>query len=58
MSNKEIDFSLSYEYDNTVEKVYYWKTGQNYYKQSEFKARAKRISECEYITAYEVFHNL
>ena len=55
---KEVDFAIRYEFDNAVEQVYYWKSGQYYYKQSEFKNKARRISEREYITAYEVFHNL
>ncbi len=36
----------------------YWNTGERFYRQYEGEAKAKRISEKEYMSAYETHYNL
>lgn len=36
----------------------YWKTGKRFYRRYEGEEKSKRISEQEYMSAYEMHYNL
>ena len=45
-----------YGEDNTT--AHYWQTGRYFFRQYDFETKAKRISEKEYMSAYETYYNL
>lgn len=47
---------LYYPEDNIA--CAYWQSGNYFYRQYENETRAKRISEAEYISAYEQYYNI
>lgn len=36
----------------------YWQTGKHFYRRYEGEPKAKRISEKEYMSAYEMYYNI
>ena len=36
----------------------YWQSGKHFYRQCEGESKPKRISETEYMSAYEQYHNI
>lgn len=49
-------FVLYYEEDNIG--CAYWQSGKHFYRQYENESKPKRISEKEYISAYEQYYDI
>lgn len=47
---------IQYIEDNVT--AHYWQTGKYFYRQYDYEAKARRISEREYMSAYEMYYNL
>ena len=45
---------IQYIEDNVT--AHYWQTGKYFYRQ--YEAKARRVSEREYMSAYEMYYNL
>lgn len=47
---------IQYIEDNVT--AHYWQTGKYFYGRYDFETKARRISAHEYMSAYEMYHNL